>query len=331
MAKRALPSWLRTAGFVLLAAILLAFAFKGVDLGEVWDAAKDANWAYIALSVSLGYFALLSRGKRWTLVLNHLGHKTPVWNAVHSIGIGYLVNMALPRAGEVARATALSNAQKTPLNVVLGTIIMERTIDLLLLLGLIGLTFMRASGELKELLALTQTESTDDQASGFPWGIALAVLLALGIFSAWLFRRRIQTSAIFLRFKAFLKGLMEGIRAVGQLPNQWVYWGHTLVIWICYYAMVYVCFFALPSTAHLNLSEGLFIMVAASLGIVIPVPGGIGAYHYLVAMALVVLGLQYEEGLAFATIVHAAQSLMLMIVGIIGFIGLSQKTKATNG
>ena len=331
MAKLALPSWLRTAGFVLSAAILLAYAFNGVNLSEVWDAAKDANWAYIALSVSLGYFALLSRGKRWTLVLNHLGYKTPKWNAIHSIGIGYLVNMALPRAGEVARATALSNAQKTPLNVVLGTIIMERTIDLLLLLGLIGLTFLRASGELKDLLALTQTEAAEEQASGFPWGIVLTAFLALGLLTAWLFRRRIKTSSIYLRFKAFLTGLMEGIRAVGQLPNQWAYWGHTLFIWICYYAMVYVCFFALQSTSDLNLSEGLFVMVAASLGIVIPVPGGIGAYHYLVAMALVVLGLQYEEGLAFATIVHAAQSLMLMVVGIIGFIGLSQKTKATNG
>lgn len=323
MAKFAVPGWLRTAGFAALALFLLYFAFQGVDLNAVWESAKEANWGYIALSVALGYIAILSRGQRWTYVLRHLGYPTTMWRAVHATGIGYLVNMAIPRAGEVARATALNRADKTPVNVLIGTILIERTIDLLMMAGLLGLAFLSASEELSALIDLTQSESDSNSGPGIPWGsIFLGLFLVAGLLS-WVFRSRIQSSPFYAKLRDFLKGMLEGVKAVGQLPNQWAFWGHTFFIWGCYYAMVYVCFYALPFTADVTLGQGLFVMMAASLGILIPVPGGVGAYHYLVAMALVVLGLPYAQGLAFATIVHAAQAIMLMSSGVIGLIGLS--------
>ena len=88
--------------------------------------------------------------------------------------------------------------------------------------------------------------------------------------------------------------------------------------------MIYVCFFAMPATENIQIDQSLFVMMAASMGIVVPVPGGVGAYHYLVAKALEVLAVPYPEGLAFATLVHASQTIMLMSTGVIGFIGLSR-------
>jgi uncharacterized membrane protein YbhN (UPF0104 family) len=99
MAKIALPGWLRTTGFALFAVGLLYFAFDGVDLQTVWTSAQEAHWGWIGLSVALGYIAILSRGQRWTYVLKHLGYSTSMWRAVHATGIGYLVNMAIPRGG----------------------------------------------------------------------------------------------------------------------------------------------------------------------------------------------------------------------------------------
>jgi uncharacterized membrane protein YbhN (UPF0104 family) len=154
--------------------------------------------------------------------------------------------------------------------------------------------------------------------------IFVGLLIASSLL-AWLFRARIKTTPLYAKVRDFLKGMLEGIKAVGQLPNQWAFWAHTFFIWGCYYAMVYVCFYALPFTADVTPAQGLFVMMAASLGVLIPVPGGVGAYHYLVAMALVVLGLPYAQGLAFATIVHAAQAIMLMSSGVIGLIGLSAR------
>ena len=330
MAKFAVPGWLRTAGFAALALFLLYFAFQGVDLNAVWESAKEAQWGYIALSVALGYIAILSRGQRWTYVLRHLGYPTTMWRAVHATGIGYLVNMAIPRAGEVARATALNRADKTPVNVLIGTILIERTIDLLMMAGLLGLAFLSASEELSALIDLTQTDQATDAGPGIPWGsIFLGLFIAAGLFG-WLFRARLKTTPFYAKVRDFLKGMLEGIKAVGQLPNQWAFWAHTFFIWGCYYAMVYVCFYALPFTADVTPAQGLFVMMAASLGVLIPVPGGVGAYHYLVAMALVVLGLPYAQGLAFATIVHAAQAIMLMSSGVIGLIGLSAKNGRTS-
>src|SRR5210317_740035 len=154
MAKFALPGWLRTTGFAVFALALLYFAFDGVDLQAVWSSAREAQWGWIALSVVLGYMAVLSRGKRWTYVLSHLGHHTTMWRAVHATGVGYLVNMAIPRAGEVARATALNRADKIPVNVLIGTILIERTIDLVMMAGLLGVAFLTASDELTSLIDL---------------------------------------------------------------------------------------------------------------------------------------------------------------------------------
>ncbi len=326
MAKIALPGWLRTTGFALFAVILLYFAFEGVDIESVWTSAQEAQWAWIGLSVALGYIAVLSRGQRWTYVLKHLGYSTAFWPAVHATGIGYLVNMAIPRAGEVARATALNRADKIPVNVLIGTIVIERTIDLLMMAGLLGLAFLSASEELSTLMNITQQNADGTpQEEGFPFGLVAGYLLLAAVLISFLFRARIQASPLYAKLREFGRGMLEGIKAVGQLENKWAFWGHTFFIWACYYMMVYVCFFALPFTTHFSHVQAIFVMMAASLGILIPVPGGVGAYHYLVAMALVVLGLPYEQGLAFATIVHAAQAFMLMSIGVIGLIGLSGK------
>ena len=108
-----------------------------------------------------------------------------------------------------------------------------------------------------------------------------------------------------------------------KIEKKWAFIGHSLFIWIIYFLMVYVCFFSIQETSHLTISNGFFIMMAASLGIVIPAPGGIGSYHYLVTLAMVVVGVDKSIGLSFATIVHTSQTIMLLSAGIIGLIYFS--------
>jgi hypothetical protein len=129
MLKFKIPSWLRTLSFIFLASILIYFAFRSVDLKEVWIYAKKAKWSYVAISFLIGYAAIISRGKRWTLVLDGLNKSVPHWNAIHATAFGYLMNQVLPRAGEVARATALNRSDKIPVNILIGTIIIERLIN----------------------------------------------------------------------------------------------------------------------------------------------------------------------------------------------------------
>lgn len=320
MAALRVPSWLKTLVFAALGVGLLIFAFRGVDLHAVGREMQQAKLSWFALSMAVGYAAVISRGMRWKLVLDSMGYQTTSWRATHAIGIGYLINMVFPRAGEVARATALRRSDKVPVDVLLGTIIVERLIDLIMMAILLGITVLLTYPELQKLLASTQSAPSGDE-GGFPWIPVVGLLLGL---ASWLLRRRFFETAIGQRVQTFLRGLAHGFTSILRLHNPWAYLGHTLFIWGAYFVMVYVCFFAMPATEHISIDQGLFVMMAASLGIVVPVPGGVGAYHYLVAKALEVLSIPYVEGLAFATLVHASQAIMLMSTGVIGFLGLSR-------
>ncbi len=281
----------------------------------------SAKLEWIGLSMLVGLGAVVSRGMRWRLVLDSMGYRSTSWRTSYAIGIGYLINMVFPRAGEVARATALRRSDKIPVDVLLGTIIVERLIDLIIVSILLGLTLILTYPELQKLLASTQGSESAANEGGIPW---LWIALALGLLAAWLLRKRFFKTSLGQRVQSFLRGLSQGFTSIVRLDKPWAYLGHTVFIWASYFVMIYVCFFAMPATESIQIDQSLFVMMAASMGIVVPVPGGVGAYHYLVAKALEVLSVPYPEGLAFATLVHASQTIMLMSTGVIGFIGLSR-------
>ena len=316
-----IPSWLKTLLFASIGVSLLYFAFKGVDLKAVGKEMGNAKLEWIGLSMLVGLGAVVSRGMRWKLVLDSMGYRSTSWRTSYAIGIGYLINMVFPRAGEVARATALRRSDKIPVDVLLGTIIVERLIDLIIVSILLGLTLILTYPELQKLLASTQGSESAANEGGIPW---LWIALALGLLAAWLLRKRFFKTSLGQRVQSFLRGLSQGFTSIVRLDKPWAYLGHTVFIWASYFVMIYVCFFAMPATENIQIDQSLFVMMAASMGIVVPVPGGVGAYHYLVAKALEVLAVPYPEGLAFATLVHASQTIMLMSTGVIGFIGLSR-------
>ena len=316
-----IPGWLKTLLFAFIGVSLLYFAFKGVDLKAVGKEMGSAKLEWIGLSMLVGLGAVISRGMRWKLVLDSMGYRSSSWRTSYAIGIGYLINMVFPRAGEVARATALRRSDKIPVDVLLGTIIVERLIDLIIVSILLGLTLILTYPELQKLLASTQGSESAANEGGIPW---LWIALALGLLVAWLLRKRFFETAIGQRVQSFLRGLSQGFTSIVRLDKPWAYLSHTVFIWASYFVMIYVCFFAMPATENIQIDQSLFVMMAASMGIVVPVPGGVGAYHYLVAKALEVLSVPYPEGLAFATLVHASQTIMLMSTGVIGFIGLSR-------
>lgn len=316
-----IPSWLKTLLFASIGVSLLYFAFKGVDLKAVGKEMGSAKLEWIGLSMLVGLGAVVSRGMRWKLVLDSMGYRSTSWRTSYAIGIGYLINMVFPRAGEVARATALRRSDKIPVDVLLGTIIVERLIDLIIVSILLGLTLILTYPELQKLLASTQGSQPAANEGGIPW---IWITLALIMLATWFLRKRFFESAPGQRVQSFLRGLSQGFTSIVRLDNPWAYLGHTAFIWASYFVMIYVCFFAMPATENIEVDQSLFVMMAASMGIVVPVPGGVGAYHYLVAKALEVLAVPYPEGLAFATLVHASQTIMLMSTGVIGFIGLSR-------
>ena len=187
-----IPSWLKTLLFASIGVSLLYFAFKGVDLKAVGKEMGNAKLEWIGLSMLVGLGAVVSRGMRWKLVLDSMGYRSTSWRTSYAIGIGYLINMVFPRAGEVARATALRRSDKIPVDVLLGTIIVERLIDLIIVSILLGLTLILTYPELQKLLASTQGSESAANEGGIPW---LWIALSLILLTTWFLRDRFFKTA----------------------------------------------------------------------------------------------------------------------------------------
>lgn len=300
-----------------MAAVFFYFAFKDQEWEELVAAWSGVNYWYILASMSMGYAAIISRGIRWRLLLEPMGYKPKVWNSIHSVSILYFVNLAVPRAGELARCTSMNQVEEIPVNKLFGTVLLERAIDFIFLIGVLLTSLLLNVDNVKSLFDATAsgTSSTDGGTSWF--NIVVLSILGLSVLIFILFRRRIQATPFFAKIRDFWEGLKEGFKSITKLKRQRAFWFHSVFIWINYYLMIYICFFSMEATESLSISDGFFIMIAASLGIVIPTPGGIGAYHFLVREAMVVLGISALNGLAFATVVHSAQTLMLFGTGAI--------------
>ncbi len=324
--NKKLLSVLKYSAFIAIGGFLFYLALKETEFDKLADDFKKARYEYVVLSMIMGYAAFISRGLRWKILLEPLGEKPKAWNTVHAIAIGYLTNLLIPRAGELARCTSLNQSDKIPVNRLIGTVILERVIDVIMLALLMAITFIMEFDNLSKFLQTAtegQTESTGSN-TGLYLKIAAVAAFLLLLVIIYLLRGKFRHMAIYIKIKDFWQGIKEGLKSISKLKNKWPFVLHTLFIWIMYYLMVYICVFALDATQHLDPSSGLFVMMVAGLGMVVPTPGGIGAYHYLVMLAMGVVGVANADGLSFATLVHTGQMVMTIIAGLIAFTALAR-------
>lgn len=318
-----------------MAALLLWLAFKGTNPEELWKSLATADYRFVLLSMIMGYTAYVSRGLRWLLLLDSMGHKSHPWSSIHSVAIGYLANMAVPRAGELARCTALNRAEKIPVSKLFGTVILERTVDFIMLFLFVSSVLLTSYDD---FMAFYQTASgtggTEEskpllQKPLFWIGIVIALFGVFGL----IFRQNIINHPLWAKVRTFLLEVKEGFQTIIHMKRKWLFVFHTLLIWALYFFMVYICIYAIPETANLSFANVLFVMVAAGMGMVVPVPGGVGAYHYLVVLSLGLLGISDTVGLSFATLVHSGQMLMGIITGLIALLFMyfrSRKSSVQN-
>lgn len=285
----------------------------------------------------MGYAAVISRGYRWLLLLEPIGYKPKVWSSIHAVSFGYMFNIFVPRGGELGRCGVMSKAENIPADKLLGTVILERVIDFIFLILVVAIAFALNIDEFFKILN-TNIEIEGNPADPTQFDLVLDQILhylklglmglafagaTFGLFSLVFFREKVIVHPKFTTVRNLWKGIKEGFASVKKLDKKEQFIAHSVFIWLMYYSMVYICFFSLPETSSLSISDGFFIMMAASLGIVIPAPGGIGSYHYLVTLALVVIGLNKSIGFSFATIVHTSQTIMLLLSGLIGLVYFS--------
>lgn len=313
--KKRIKDILKYLLFAGIAGLFLYLAFRSADWEQMLEDFRQADYRYVILSMLMGYAAFISRGLRWNLLLEPLGKKAKPWNAIHAISIGYFANALVPRAGEVMRCTSLKETDDIPLERLFGTVVLERVIDGILLLTLIALAFITQLGNLQSFFDQAFANNGTGESSGIDIKILLMIAFALVGLLLFLLRKRLQQLPLFAKVRELWQGFKEGFKSLSKVQNKWAFFGHTAFIWIMYFLMIYVVMFALPATRDINLANGLFVMVAGGMGMVVPTPGGIGSYHYLVQLALGVLGVDPANGLTFATLVHSGQLVMTLLAG----------------
>ncbi|AMJ67667.1 lysylphosphatidylglycerol synthase transmembrane domain-containing protein [Hymenobacter sp. PAMC 26628] len=313
--------------YALLLAVsgaLMAYAVRGQDLSRIGHYIRTANYFWLGLTMLLSALGYFSRAYRWQMQLTASQHKTAYWEVYHAMMVGYLANLVLPRMGEVIRCSVLRRTSRVPVEVSLGTVVTERVIDVLVLASLLAATLLldfhtfwtfvtdKVLGGRFDALARNRTPLL--------WAASIAVLLlALAVGALVRNLERLRQHRLFARAVVFAKGMLAGMFSIWRMERKGVFLAHTAFTWGVYFLMDYLAFFCFPETDQLGLRAGLAVLTFGAFGMAAPVAGGIGPFHVMVQSTLVAYGVGLEAGIAYALVVHGAQTLLVVLLGGISF------------
>lgn len=296
------------------------FLYRDIALDSLLVQIKSSNWFWIFASLFISLFGFWLRAWRWTLLIrSDEGEKVKPNRAYHAVMVGYLVNLLIPRAGEVAKCGVLTRTNGISLGHLLGTVILERSVDLLFLVSTIGLAFLVENELFLSLASLLV--NVDDL-----WAKILANLpvflggLVIFIIFMVLILRKYRDHGLIKKIRHFMREIVSGLKSVNQLSNPLGFWLSSVLIWVIYFLTMYTVSLGITSTANLSSGEVLLVMVMGSIGMVAPVQGGIGTFHALVAFILIQLGISEEDGKIFAAIIHGTQVLLMLAAGLISWV-----------
>jgi len=305
--------------FFALAAILLYFAFNNVDYNVIVEGFRKANYFWVVLSLCVGLFAHFIRSLRWRLLIEPLGKKPSIKNTFGAVMIGYLANLAFPRLGEITKCGTLRKTENIPFEALIGTVIVERASDILLLIiSLIGVFLIKIDFFGKFIVEKILTPLFNKAAS-FSY-ISLIVILAFflfGVIILYLIKINLFGAKVKSKVKEMYFGIVDGLKSVYKMKKRMMFVFYSFLLWFLYWLMTWLLVFSTSPTSELTFIDGLFLMVVGSFGMVVPVQGGFGAFHIITAMGLGVYGISREDGLVFATISHESQTLLVVVLGVI--------------
>ncbi|MBU3820816.1 flippase-like domain-containing protein [Flavobacteriaceae bacterium XHP0103] len=296
---------------LLLGVFLVWYSLSKVSLDQLISYFQKADYSWIFLGMVLGLLSHLSRAYRWLFMLEPLGFKVKFGNSMMAVFSTYLINYTIPRAGEVARATILTNYERVPFEKGFGTIVAERIADLIMLMLIMAITLFLHFDFIYGFLI----EKFN------PLNILIA-FVALG-FLALLFFKYVKKSdsKIAVRIKVFISGLIEGAFSIFKMKKKWPFVFHTVFIWVMYVLMFYVTSLSVEDLGMLSLGAVLTAFIAGSFSIA-ATNGGVGSYPLAIYAALSIFNIAEAPSIALGWIMWASQTLMVIICGGLSLIYL---------
>ena len=294
-------------------------------LNKIISDISNANYFWVIITMILFLITNIFRALRWKMMLEAIGYQPRLINLFGTIMINYLANLGIPRSGEVIRAGLISQYEDVQVEKALGTIFTDRIFDVIMLALVIGLAVLIGGSDfiayLDQNINLGQKFGALMQNTKAVFGLLL--VSGLIVWLVWSSRTKINNSKIGIKLRNLITGFSDGVQSVRHVSSIPLFIFYTVGIWVLYYFMMYFAFFTFAPTAHLGPIAGLVVFVFGSLGILIPTPGGMGSYHYLVGEALTMYSVSGVDAFSFANIVFFSIQLFVNILfGIISLIVL---------
>jgi uncharacterized membrane protein YbhN (UPF0104 family) len=324
--------------------ILQYVFFLGLGVLFVWLTVRGIGtdeWQHIKLSLKNARhwvilpvlaFLLLShylRALRWKLLMAPLGYAPTTFNTFAVVMIGYLVNAGVPRLGEVVKCTLLAKYEKLRADRLVGTIVIERIIDLVCLLVVFFLALIfqwHVIGDFTINLFGNFFSDNAGKISSFKVFLFLTIV-AFILLAFYFILKRFGHIDIIVRVKKIIIGILHGLNSIRLVRQKALFLLYTVAIWGLYLMSTTAGIYALHETDHLGFAGGLTTLAIGSVGMIIT-PGGIGAYPLLVAKLVELYGLDFDTiGTALGWLLWSAQTVIILVAGVVFFALFSIKNK----
>jgi len=294
-------------------------------------ALKTANY-YLLIPV---FFILsashISRAIRWKILMKSLGYNPKLSNTFCAVMVGYLANFAFPRLGEVLKCTILGKYEKVPTDKLVGTILVERAVDLLsffIIIIISLLTQAKVVGAYAKTVITEYFLSQDNSVTIFKLAVIIIVLFLVYFTSRFIFKKY-KHIKIVQQVKGIYNGIIEGLLSVKKLDNKWPFIFHSVFIWCCYLCGTYVGFYAIAETSSLPVLSTFPVLVFGTVATMIT-PGGIGSYPELLMKAMLLYSIPEAFGFANGWLQWSAQFLITLVVGFVCLSLLPYLNKSKN-
>lgn len=285
------------------------------DILSIKNSFRTANYWWVILSLFFGILSHLSRAYRWKFLLEPLGYKPRFANSIMAVLIAYLLNLVIPRSGEIARAASIKKYENIPFKKAFGTIVAERVADVLMLFLIIGVAFFLQTKLISSYIFKGTTGS-----AGFYYNISILALIAVVSFLSYKIFKK-SNNVLIVKIVAFINDLLDGVKSIFKMKKKWEFIFHTIFIWGMYVLMFYAVTFALPETTNLPFSAIIVGFVVGGLSMALT-NGGLGTYPVFVASALIIYNVDDNPARAFGWIMWTAQTIMVIVFGGLSFLFL---------
>lgn len=301
------------------AILLLWFSFRDVEWSDFAEGLKSCRWEFIALSMAAGSFAFWLRGLRWRRLLLPIDGSITRITTFNGVNIGNVSNYIFPRIGEFIRCgviTRRSKDGKATYDKVLGTVVLERSWELLVMLLLLVVVVV---GGFNRFGGFFVDEILGPMAQKFNFSVwwLVAILVASVAIVLWMIWRFRESNTFCRKVWGIFTGILQGFSSCLKMDQKWLFFAYTALIWVMYWLMAASTMWAAPFMDSLDLIDALFLSLVGGLGFAVPVPGGIGAFHFIISLALsAVYGVPTELGIIYATLSHTSQAITQISFGL---------------